>query len=323
MLSKNRTYLLVIVLAIAVGAYLLLTYTQNKERNFRTGLIDFDTTLVNRIEIAPPSPAEKIILLKDSDSWRVKKANNSYAADIGSIKNLMLQLDGSEIKNVAANTSSDWDKFKTTDVQGTRVRFLNNSKILSDIILGKFEYIQPESQQQANPYMRQPQGEMLTYARIAGEDNVYTIDGMISLGMGKKADDYRDKKVTSLTYDNLNELSFDYTDEKAFKLVKREGKWYIDQAEADSAITGKYLRSIINLAGKAFYNTEIQNEHHSSKLTILQSTGDIIEIKAFEIDTSSVVITSSLNPTNSILDKDKKLAEKLFVNQAYLIGNHK
>lgn len=321
MLSKNRTYLLLIVLAFVVGLYLLLTYTQEKDRNFRIALTDFDTTLVNRIEIDPPSPAERIILLKESDSWLVKQGVNEYTADKRSIKNLLVQLNGAEIKNVAANSPSDWDKFKTTDVQGTRVQFINNSTILSDIILGKFEYIQPKNQQQQNPYMRQPQGEMLSYARLSDEDAVYTIDGMMSLGMGKTAYDYRDKKITSLNYDHLNELSFEYTDGDSFKLQKKDGKWFLGENETDSASTVKYLRSISNLTGKEFYNKPNPNEKPYAALTIFQSENDPIMIRAFAYDTSSYVLTTSINPTNIMLDSDKKITKKLFVSKKYLFGS--
>lgn len=321
MLSKNRTYLLLIVLVIAVGIYFLLTFTQDRERNFRTSFIDFDTTLVNRIEIVSPSPAEKIILLKESGSWKVKLPNNQYAADFGSIKNLMMQLDGAKIRNVAANSKSDWEQFKTTDAQGTRIQFMKDGDILSNIILGRFDYIQPKSQQQPNPYMRKPQGEMLSYARIAGEEAVYTIDGMISIGIGKSPDDYRNKKITSLIYDNINELNFNYADGKPFKLYKEAGKWFLNGAEADSATTVKYLKSITNLRGKDFYDGFFQNENPYSKLTILQSSGDPIEINTYVMDTSSFVLSSSINSTNLILDADKKITEKLFVSKEYLMGN--
>lgn len=319
MLSKNRTILLLVVLAIVVGIYLIMNYTQDKERNFRTRLVDFDTAVVNRIEISPPSPAGKMVLLKKAGSWKAIESENEYSADNGSVRNLMMQLDGSKVINVAANSPSDWEKYKTTDLQGTRVQFMNNSDILSDIFLGKFDYIQPKNQQQQNPYMQQPQGEMLSYARISGEDAVYTIDGMISLGLGKTADDYRDKRLTNLDFVNIEEISFSYADGTTFKIFKEMDKWLADHIAIDSATTVSYLKSIVNLRGREFFNDFVPDKDIFAKVTISQTASDPIELKAYAMDTASFVLASSANPTNLILDTDKKITEKLFVRKDHFI----
>ena len=59
-------------------------------------------------------------------------------------------------------------RFQVTDSLGVRVKVESKGKIVSDIVIGKFDYQQP-----TNPYDRQ--GTMRTYVRLTDENEVYVI----------------------------------------------------------------------------------------------------------------------------------------------------
>jgi len=320
MLSKNRSLLLLIILAVVVVIYLLLTYTRNDDKNFRTQLDDIDTALVNRIEIYVDNPPEDIFLVKKSGNWMVDLPAMELAADDNRVEGVLAQLDGTRILNIAANDPSKWEEFNTADEKGTRVKIMNDQKVLADLIIGKFDFIQPKTTQQQNPYMRQPQGEMRSYVRILGENEVYTIDGMISFGIGKTADDYLDKNLTSFAFNDISQLNFDFADGNSFQLTNNNGNWLIDGSTADSLSTVNYLKKIGNLRGKEVVKTRFEDKNPYATLTIQQAGGADVEINSFSIDSASFALHSTINPQNILIDKDGSIVEKIFVSKNYFLG---
>jgi len=320
MLSKNRSLLLLIILAVVVVIYLLLTYTRNDDKNFRTQLDDIDTALVNRIEIYVDNPPEDIFLVKKSGNWMVDLPAMELAADDNRVEGVLAQLDGTRILNIAANDPSKWEEFNTADEKGTRVKIMNDQKVLADLIIGKFDFIQPKTTQQQNPYMRQPQGEMRSYVRILGENEVYTIDGMISFGIGKTADDYLDKNLTSFAFNDISQLNFDFADGNSFQLTNNNGNWLIDGSTTDSLSTVNYLKKIGNLRGKEVVKTRFEDKNPYATLTIQQAGDADVEINSFSIDSASFALHSTINPQNILIDKDGSIVEKIFVSKNYFLG---
>jgi len=320
MLSKNRSVLLLIVLAVVVVIYLLLTFTRDDEKNFRTQLDDFDTATVNRIEIYVDEPPEDVFLVKKSGNWMVELPTMLLAADDQRVESVFTQLDGTRILNIAANDPSKWKEFNTANEKGTRVRIMGDDKVLADLIVGKFDFIQPKTTQQQNPYMRQPQGEMRSYVRIFGENEVYTIDGMISFGIGKTVDDYVDKSLTSFNFDDISQLDFEFADGNSFQLLNADGKWMINDQKADSAATISYLKKIGNLRGKEVMKTRFEDKDPFATVTIGKLEGGEIKIESFALDSASYALHSSINPQNILIDSDGSVVEKVFVSKNYFLG---
>ena len=317
MLSKNRTYLLLVILVVALGLYFLLNNLGSDESNFNTELPSFDTSLVNKIELAPAAPNAPFHLLKENNHWYVELADKQYAADPYLVSSVLSSMNGTNVKNVVATSSEQWETYNVTEESGTRVRFMKNNKPMADLVLGRFEYIQPKSQM-PDQYGRRPQGEMLSYVRISDEQQVYAIDGMIAMGMGKKPEDFRNKRLVQIAKENIIEVDFSYRDGGSFQLVRDNDKWKMGEIWADSASMVTYLRNISSLRGKSFTDILPDVREPYSELRIISGSSDPITLKAYEQDTSNYVITSSQNPTNIFLEQ-KDLFEKAFVEKGYFL----
>jgi hypothetical protein len=242
------------------------------------------------------------------------------AADDNRVKSVLAQLDGTRILNIAANDPSKWEEFNTANEKGIRVKIMSNEEVLADLIIGKFDFIQPKTTQQQNPYMRQPQGEMRSYVRIFGENEVYTIDGMISFGIGKTVDDYVDKNLTSFNFDDIGQLDFEFADGNSFQLANNDGNWTIDGSLADSLSTVNYLKKIGNLRGKEVMKTRFEDKDPFATVTIGKLEGGEIKIESFALDSASYALHSSINPQNILIDSDGSVVEKVFVSKNYFLG---
>jgi Domain of unknown function (DUF4340) len=321
MLSSKRTGLLLVILLAVIIIFILIRYTKNVESNFRTELATIDTATINNIDIKPQSSPE-VKLVKESGKWLVEAEGKKYDADKGSVVNLLYSLNGAPIKSVAATSKAHWKEFKTTDSSGIRIQFKHDGDVVDDLILGKFDYIQP-NKQTPNPYMRQQQGEMLSYIRIYDETPVYTIDGMLSLGMGKKVDDYRNKYLIKLDKKDISAIDIKYSNGSSLDLKKEENKWVLSNGTADSVSVAKYIASISNTRGREFSNEQPEEENLYGTYRVTLSENRDVVLKTYTKNDTSFLITSSQNPTNIINDKDGKLLEKLFVDKDQLEGKKK
>jgi hypothetical protein len=202
---------------------------------------------------------------------------------------------------------------------GTRIQLKHDGDVIDDFILGKFDYIQPKSQN-PNPYMRQQQGEMLSYIRIYDEAPVYTIDGMLALGLGKKPDDFRNKQLIRLNKNDIVKVDINYTEGKPVVLQKVDNKWKLSNGIADSASVVKYISTLSTARGNEFFNNQPKEENLYATLTITLSDNRNVVLKIYTHSDTDFLITSSQNPSNIISDKDGKLLERLFVDKGKLEG---
>lgn len=318
MLNSKRTSLLLVILLAVLVIFVLIRYTRNVESNFRTELATIDTAEINAITIKPPMSPE-IELVKESGKWLVESHGKKYDADQGSVINVLYSLNGTPIKSVAATSRGHWKNFKTTDSLGTRIELKHNGDVIDDFILGKFDYIQPKNQT-PNPYLQQQQGEMLSYIRVNGEVPVYAIDGMLALGIGKKANDFRNKQLVRLDKNDISAVDIKYTDGAPVSLKKNDNKWVLQQGNADSASVAKYITALSNARGNAIFHGQPKEENLFATLTVTTKDNRNVVLKIYTHTETDYLVTSTQNPTNVINDKAGKLLEKLFVDKARLEG---
>jgi hypothetical protein len=315
MLSKNRTLVLGIILVVVLVIYFALQHREHEE-NFRTKLPAVDTATIDRIVIRPAGGETSISFVKENKQWMVEDNDRKYAANENQLNSLMLSLNGAEVIRVAATSPEKWKDFKTTKDLGTEIEFKQDGKNATDVLIGKFDYIPSKNQ---SPYGQQ--GEMFSYVRVNNEDEVYAIEGSIALGMGKTADDFRLKQLLHLDKKAVNKLQFSYTDGDRFSLTKEGDKWTFDDgAEPDSATMVRYLNSLRYLNGRKLAKEDPEGKPVCASMTIISNQEDTIQLTAYMVDTAACVIRSSYNPTNPILDEQKKLMERAFVSRNYLKG---
>lgn len=319
MLGKNRTLLLLVILVAVLALYLILQQTTDRESNFRTSLPAFDTSAIDRVVISPPGAGNPFSLDREAGTWWVDAGDKKYAADPFSVSALLTSLNGTAVRTVVAGTPDKWEPYHVNEAQATAIDYYNGNDLLSGLMLGRFEYVQPENQM-PDQYGRRPQGEMLSYLRIADEDPVYVIDGMVALGTGKRTDDYRDRKLLNVKTEDLQRLEISYREGITVELEKADAGWTVDGAAADSAATAKYLNGLVNLRGKTFIDLEPAEKDLYGVLTVMTNGPEPITLKAFVQDTAGFVVLSSLNPTNLFLE-DRAFLEKAFVQNDHFLGN--
>jgi hypothetical protein len=296
--------------------------TISRNRTFKSELTNFDTLKVTQIIIYPKMRGEDIVLSKSGEDWKVNVDGEKYKADPNTIKGMLATLLSLRASRIAANSKDQWEQFEVTDSAASRVQLMAGKKTIVDLYLGKFTYQQPKN---TNPYNYQQQGKMTSYVRLAGEKEVYAVDGLIAMSFNRQADDFRDRTLIHADKGTWKQLTFSGPD-KSFDLVKQGNGWIVDGIAADSAAVAKYLASIAWLSNPDFI--EVSNITTDKPLYSLRIEGENlpspIKIDAFPADTSNgYAITSSQNEGAFFSGKMNGLFSKIFISKEQFFPTQK
>ena len=317
--NNKKLILLFVVLLVIVGAVFLVD-SKKGERTFRSEIFDLDTTMVTSIEVNPKGDDKpNVALVKENNRWSVQSEGKSYAADPNIAKNLLAELQRMKPERIAATNKANWGKFEVTDSAATIVTVKAGKKNNLDIYLGKFSYIQPKNQM-PQQYGGMPQGTMLTYVRRGDEEEVYSVQGFLTMTFNREVNDFRNKTVIKSNRFDWTRLSFTYPD-SSFSLYKENEKWMIDGLIADSTSVVEYLKNIASLNSSAFVD-DIQptNSVYSLKIEGVNFAAPIA-VDAFPADSAhQYLITSSQNKGVYFSGKEADLTNKIFVGKTALMA---
>lgn len=322
-------FVVLLLLVIIVKIRESSTTAHNRNRNFTSQLANFDSASVTSILITPKTNAKakikakdnQVRLFKDGTSWKVEGNGKKYNADINLVKSMIGQMLGLRATSIAANGKSKWKEFQLTDSTATHVKFMNGSKTVLNIYLGKFSYKRPAHY---NPYMSQ-RGSMTSYVRVAGDNKVYGVPGFLAMSFNRQANDLRDRKLISGNRADWKKLSFKEGN-RSFDLINQKGKWTIDGLPTDSAATAKYLTSIQRVYSSDFADASSlkSNEPDYSLDIVSNLKGASVQINAFKADTTNqYLLSSSLNEGTYFSGKKSKLMDKLFISKDKLMTSPK
>jgi hypothetical protein len=314
MFSKNSLKILWTALIVLLVGFFILQFTDHSERTFPETLVTIDTANIDHIIIKLPKNGGNIEVSKTDGSWQVKEDKHFYKADEQKVWQLLGSIATLKPKNLAARSSRQWEKYQVNDSLGTRIILKSGSTTSADLILGRISVKMPANQN-TNPYMRQQQ-EILMYARSYDEELIYVVDGMLKLGLGRNADDFRENLFCKLPTGEIRQLSFSYPGQATFTLKKQGDKWLLDDEPADSSHTVKYLRNFSNSRGSRFVNNFIPDKQQQYRKITVQSQGsEPLVLLAYQTDSTHFVLHSSINEESYFDGENGKLFEKFFVQK--------
>lgn len=308
-----NTKSLILILVIAVALYFISTLFEKKERTFKSELVAVDTSEITAIEIIPKAGIQEAILLsRKGKVWGLEKGGIAYNADQLASGNVLSELVKLTPERVAANDPARWDELEVTDTTGTRVKLFKGKKVVSEIYIGKFNYQQnPQAQQMA--YQQQGRGKMSTHVRLAGEDEVYVVDGFLKMNIQADLNTYRNKTLCSVIPENITRLTFK-DPQSSFTLALEDSVWKVNGIPADSMKTTQYLNSLRRVTSTNFIDTEEVLSGMPSHTVRIEGNNLLpVEIKAFPADTvNRYIVTTSVNEGAKFSGEKAKLFDKFF-----------
>jgi hypothetical protein len=314
MFKKFSSGVLIIILAVLMIAYLIVRYSRTDDRTFKDKILTFDETAITQILVKDPkSGQESVDLRLSGDKWIVKKGGRDYTADSNVVKNILKQLSDLSTKRYAGKGNDAWVKYELTDSVASLVSLKAADKTVAEIYIGKFSYSMPKDQQQQMQSRQQQRGDMTTYVRLAGEKDVYAVDGYLKMGVSGNTDAYRYRNLSGINPEDITRITVNQPGERKV-IENQDGRWLLNGSPADSASMAKYRSTIARLNGSKFADQEVFQSSPSHSLTIEGNNFTPVEIQAYPVaDTNmAYIITSTANPGSTFNGKEGGLFKKIW-----------
>ena len=233
---------LFIILIVLLGIYGITRLTSNRqERSFDTDLISVDTTQVTAIIIQPKGEEPEITLSKEGNAWLASNGQISATAQPGAVSSLLESLTEIKTNRIAAKKKEKWSEYEVEEGNGTRVQVFKDKKLLEDFIVGRFSF-------------NQQTRSGTSFVRINEEEEVYAVEGFLTMNLSRDFNSYRDRSIFQLpTGAEITKLDLQYPD-TLYQLVKVGGQWLLNstQEALDSSAVANYLNVLQNISATDF-----------------------------------------------------------------------
>ena len=293
---NNKTLILIFVALVGVFVLVRLFRTPALESNLKKELVTVDTSKVTLIKVWPSSEkGGEIQFVKGPMRWTMKKRDKQYNIEQGSANSLMSYMVKLTPQKMVTRKKEKWNDFQVGD-SSTRVQFLADGEVLADVRIGRVGFDQNEMQR-----MQQQQqqfgggggfGGAFTYVRLDGEDEVYTVEGFLNSSFDRSLNDWRDKSLLRIKKTDVTKVSFNYPD-SGFVADKRENKWWIGNAMADSIKLNSYLNQLEYKNASAFADDFSPSRQPDISLNIDGAVGPLATVQAWKRE-QDWVVTSTL-----------------------------
>ncbi len=310
----NRILLIVLVLLVAVFLVGRFLKTGKAEKSFKTELFTLDTADVSTILIYPKAENfEEIRFSRDGMNWTVTKGAITSDAEENSVKSLLAQLMEVKPKRLAARSMEKWEEYQLTDSLANRIKLIEEGdKEVLDLMIGKFTY-----QQNNNPYGGQGNISGTTYVRLGDEEEVYAVDGFLSMSINRDFNSWRDQRIINTRKADVTKMVFSYPADSGYIALKKDTVWRINEYPVDSLSMDQFLSSLSYMNHSEFADDFKPLVNPDFQLTIEGNNFSPVSIQAFIVQEDQYVINSSLNPKSYFSSDFNGLFSKLFKPASY------
>jgi hypothetical protein len=316
---NNRTLLLVLLVFITLFVISRFTSLKKPDRTLKANLIQIDTSRVSSILLYPEAEnGKQLEFNKTNNSWTVSREGISAPADAGAVKNTLSELQNLKAEQLVALSPENWNEYQVEDSSGTRVVLKEGNKVTLDLIVGRFQY-QPPPQNSYSPYA-QNRGIGKTYVRLSGENEVYSVNGFLSMSLNQEFSRWRNRTISRMNSSGITRIVFDYPADSGFVAQRSEAGWMVSGILADSSSMAKYLQRSTNKTHSRFADGVQPGPEPDYSLVFEGDNMKPQQIKAYIQKNGSIVLNSSFNPDTWFLFEDRDQIMDLFPASGKLIS---
>ena len=313
----NNRNLLIIFIVIAIIYGLTQTFAGKKETSFKTELIQVDTSAITSITIKPKGEEAEISLTRESDKWIVSNGVLNETATNTSVNGLLSNLILIKTNRIASKTADKWTDFEVDESNGIRVKVLDGKKVVEDFIVGRFNF-------------NQQSRSATSFVRLANGDEVYAVDGFLSMTFGQNFDSFRDKTLVEIPgAAEITELSLNYgpnSELTPLQLIKNNGQWLLNnEIPLDSTKVENYINGFKNVLGSTFADDfdEVQSKQFLEKSLTVNGNNILeqVQVQCFVDTTRIEPFVLKSNQNNAYFNSDSAgVYNKLFKDWNELIA---
>jgi hypothetical protein len=307
----NKTLIIVFVILVAIFVYVKFYHSVKTESTLKTELVKLDTFKITKILLYPTAEnREEIQFLKEGNRWKVSKGKIVAEPQNNAVSSLLAQLLEIKPQSLASRAKDKWAEFRVNDSTATKIKVFEGKKLKLDLYIGKFTY-----QKGNNMYaMYGSGGTGTSYVRLAGENEIYAINGFLTFAFNQPFISWRDQALAKINKSNITSFAFKYPGDSSFSVILQNKQWIIKGQKADSAKVADYLGSLSYKNGSSFDDNFIPSGSPICELTLEGNNMSAVTIQAWIKGNNQYVLNSSINPKSWFTDNSKTLFSQIFKN---------
>ena len=322
--KMNNKKLIIILLALVVILVLTrLIKIPREQSTLKTDLVSMDTTEVSKIIINNGADKDKPIeFTRNGNTWTVSQGDITAKEEKGAAAGILGNLVSVKPQRLVATSKSKWKDYELSDSTATKITFKNrDGKTLAGILIGKFNYNQPSGGN--GGYGRQSFSGS-SFVRLPDDNNVYAVDGFLSMMLRRNFDSWRDKSFIHLAKENIKKISFSYPADSSFVLSNRDSVWYAENSPADSLLTNGYLSRISTTEGSSIKDHYTPGQQPLYSMTIEGNSMQPLKIECYQGDNpKEYIFHSDQNPDVYFVSGNTGLFDRLFKTRGYFLNRKK
>jgi len=311
---NNKKLLIVLITLVTVFVLSRLFRSPGLERNLPESLITADTSKIDVIRLSARNENGKQMEFKrEGNRWTVDMGGRTSAAEPAAVTGMLNYLSGVKPTRIVTGKKDKWKTYDVTD-SSTHVVAMSGKDILAEAWIGRTDFTPSAGGDMQNPFAGGGLGSPFTYVRVAGSDQVYTVDGFLESAFNRSFSDWRNKALVRVKSADISRVRFDYAD-SAFAAELKNGKWMIDGSAADSAAMSNFISSL-EFRNATGFADDFQASTPSLSIEIAGTQGALAVLKAWIRDSDYVITTSQQPGTFFTVDK----RDVLFARKESLMG---
>ncbi len=283
--NKTLAQIFAVLLVIFALSFFL---NKPKTRSFDALIAQIDTSAVDLIKLYPKAEnGQEIILQKSNHQWTVARDNFTAPATTTAVKAILDNLVKLVAKRIVANSTEKWVDYEVDEESGSKVIVLSGDKELSNLVIGRFSFDQMAR-------------SGTSFLRKSGENEVYSVDGFLSMTFNRDFNSFRNKELINLNREDITQLNLNSSSLGNYTLQKQGNDWMANGNTIDSVKMASFLSDIRFANGQNFkddYSVSESNRIH--KLEIIannQLTPTVISCYSSQDTIAPFVIHSTVNP---------------------------
>ncbi len=277
----------------------------DEQQSFEAALIRVDTAAVSSILINPKGKHPGITFKREGKIWISSRGNISVRALPDPVNQLLSSLSLIKTDYLAAKQADAWEEYGVTQTNSTRVRVFQNEKLLEDFLIGRFSASEAER-------------NAVSYLRLAGEDEVYAVNGFQALPFTRHFNSYRNPLLLSLKPErSLIRLDYHRADTVFSFIPKGEQRQGKSLLAVDSAEIEAYCRKLHRVEGHFFADRfdEMQAGALPRRSLVLHGADDSVTVTLYRDSTRDdrpFILYSSQYPDTFFASDSTGLYKEIF-----------
>lgn len=258
----NATKTLSLIFASTVILLLLQTFFggTGESEIFQGDLVGVEASQVNRITIDHPADTAFVELIKNNGAWQVQTQNETFSADSQKIKTALRELQNMEVEALVTRDPAKHTRYRVDSTSATITLYQDDQQL--DQIIASSSQLPGSS------------GEI--YVRLAGNDQVFSVNGLRRSSIQTNFNYWRDLTVWNVPERSITEIRFTYPADSSFTIRKENETWMAGADSLDQQKASTLSSMLADLEAAGYPPDEIDDSVSDPLYTIefLLENGD-------------------------------------------------